>query len=87
MKLLTLQPVNVSASQEKCAFDRQVSENALAARETADNQVVALTGELLEVKTTHAQELHALDAEIEFPKVLLLSSQNRGRMTPNMREA
>lgn len=44
-------------------------EYALAARNVAEKQVVALTEDLSGVKTTHVLELHVRDAELNALKV------------------
>lgn len=74
---LKQQLADVLAAQEKGAIGRRAMEDSVVAKESAEVQVGALTEELSEVKTTHAQDLLVCYYLADAPKVLLISTQKR----------
>lgn len=66
VKRLTQQLAEVRAAQETDPVGKQATDDAVAANDIAEKQVVAMTEEPLGGKTTHTQELHPRDAEVEL---------------------
>lgn len=62
VKRFTQQLAEVCIGQGKGSVNKQLTECAIAAKEVAEKMIVAVTEELLGVKTTHAREMHARDA-------------------------
>lgn len=77
VKRLTQQQTEVCGAQKNGAVDNHDTEDAFAAKDAAEKHVVVLTEELPGVSTTHAQEVHTRDAEVEILKILLISAQMR----------
>lgn len=77
MKTFDTASAGYSRSAGKGAIDKQITEDAVAAKELAEKQVLALTDDLSRVRTTYAHESDVRNAEVNDLKVQLISAQKR----------